>query len=55
MVKKKVNNMKTIKVTATDFGDHWAVECSVCNFVALVASGAVDTVTTDHYHTHTSQ
>lgn len=44
--------MKTIKVTATPFGTRWAIECSVCNFMALVGSAAVDTVSADHVHTH---
>lgn len=52
MVKGDVSMMKTIRVTATPFDTQWAVECSVCNFVALVASAAVDKVSADHVHTH---
>lgn len=44
--------MKTIKVTATQFAEQWAVECSVCNFMALVASAQVDGISADHLHTH---
>lgn len=44
--------MKTIKVTATQFDNQWAVECSVCNYMALVAAAAVDDVSRTHLHAH---
>lgn len=47
-----MNMMKTIKVTATPFAAQWAVECSVCDFMELVASAAVDSVSAQHVHTH---
>lgn len=47
--------MKTIRVTATQFDNQWAVECSACNFVALTAAALVDAISAEHFDTHKDQ
>lgn len=44
--------MDKVQITATPMGKQWALECTICGPLALVASGSEDRAIGDHARTH---